>query len=349
MDKIKVAHYINQFFAGIGGEEKTDVGPAWRYGPIGPGIALQAALGEEGEVVSTIFCGDNYFNQNLDKAKEQVFSFVAQASPDILVAGPAFDAGRYGLACAHVCTTVAERLNIPVVSGMHLQNPGVELCRRLTYIVESGESAAAMRRVTAVMAGLALKLGRGDQIGPPAAEGYIPRGVRRNVLVDKNPGQRAVEMLLKKLKGESFVTELPLPTFSPVPPPSAIHDLRDAVLALVTEAGVVPKGNPDRLEWTRATKWIKYDIAGIDDLTGDAYTSAHGMAAGKFADEDPDRLLPLDVLREMEKENVFKKLLDHYYVTVGNGTSVESATKYAHEIAKELLAQGVDAVVLTGT
>ena len=27
MDKIRVVHYINQFFAGIGGEEKADIPP----------------------------------------------------------------------------------------------------------------------------------------------------------------------------------------------------------------------------------------------------------------------------------------------------------------------------------
>lgn len=27
MDKIKVVHYVNQFFAGIGGEEKADTKP----------------------------------------------------------------------------------------------------------------------------------------------------------------------------------------------------------------------------------------------------------------------------------------------------------------------------------
>jgi len=36
MNKIKVVHYINQFFAGIGGEEKADIKPKFKNEMIGP-------------------------------------------------------------------------------------------------------------------------------------------------------------------------------------------------------------------------------------------------------------------------------------------------------------------------
>ena len=44
----RVIHYINQFFAGIGGEDKADVAPEVREGVVGPGMAFKAALGGEG-------------------------------------------------------------------------------------------------------------------------------------------------------------------------------------------------------------------------------------------------------------------------------------------------------------
>ena len=44
MDKIRVVHYINQFFANIGGEEKADMEPEVREGIVGPGLALKAGL-----------------------------------------------------------------------------------------------------------------------------------------------------------------------------------------------------------------------------------------------------------------------------------------------------------------
>ena len=67
MSKIRVVQYINQFFAQIGGEEKADIPAELREGPVGPGLALNQAWGDEAEVVATVICGDSYFNENLEK------------------------------------------------------------------------------------------------------------------------------------------------------------------------------------------------------------------------------------------------------------------------------------------
>ncbi len=53
----RIVHYINQFFAGIGGEEKAGVGPESRSGALGPGMAFKAAFGNEAEIVGTVICG----------------------------------------------------------------------------------------------------------------------------------------------------------------------------------------------------------------------------------------------------------------------------------------------------
>ena len=72
MAKYKVVHYINQFFAGIGGEEKADHMPEVREGAVGPGMGLKAALGSDYEIAATVICGDNYFGENLDAATDAV-------------------------------------------------------------------------------------------------------------------------------------------------------------------------------------------------------------------------------------------------------------------------------------
>ena len=59
MPKVRVMHYINQFFAGIGAEEKADVPVDFREGPIGPGKRLQELLGDSAEIVVTVYCGDS--------------------------------------------------------------------------------------------------------------------------------------------------------------------------------------------------------------------------------------------------------------------------------------------------
>ena len=70
MSKLRVVHYINQFFANIGGEEKADYPAELRVGEVvGPGMALAQKFGEEAEIVATIVCGDSYFNENLEKQK----------------------------------------------------------------------------------------------------------------------------------------------------------------------------------------------------------------------------------------------------------------------------------------
>ena len=53
----RIVHYINQFFAGIGGEEKADIAPEVREGIVGPGLAFKTALGEGYEIVATVICG----------------------------------------------------------------------------------------------------------------------------------------------------------------------------------------------------------------------------------------------------------------------------------------------------
>ena len=49
MTTLRVVHYLNQFFAGIGAEDRADTPPGHREGPVGPGRLLQQALGDRAE------------------------------------------------------------------------------------------------------------------------------------------------------------------------------------------------------------------------------------------------------------------------------------------------------------
>ena len=127
----KVVHYINQFFAGIGGEEKADIAPEVREGIVGPGLALNNFFKKsDAEIVATVICGDSYFAENMDSASDFVVEAVKKFGADGFVAGPAFNAGRYGTACGAVCKAVGEKLGIPTVSAMYVENPGVDLYPR---------------------------------------------------------------------------------------------------------------------------------------------------------------------------------------------------------------------------
>src|SRR5258706_10484412 len=129
---------------------------------------------------------------------------------------------------------------------------------------------------------------------------------------------RALGLLLARLRHEPFTTEVELPRYDRVAPPPPIADPTRMRLALVTECGLVPTGNPDRLEWVRASKWLRYGLAGIDDLARGAYEVAHGGYDAALAVEDPDRLGPLDALRELGRRGEIGEGGDGHYVTWGN-------------------------------
>lgn len=350
MAKIKVVHYINQFFAQIGGEEKADYPAEIRVGEVvGPGMAFTANFKDEAEITATIVCGDSYFNENLEKAKADILAMVREQAPDVFIAGPAFNAGRYGVACGTIAAAVKEELGIPAVTGMYVENPGADMFKNQVYMVSTKNSAAGMKDAVAKMAPLALKLAKGEKIGASVEEGYMPNGIRVNFFEEERGSKRAVSMLLNKLSGKPFVTEYPMPNFDRVEPNAALKDLAHAKIALVTSGGIVPKGNPDHIESSSASRYGSYDITSVNDLTEADYETAHGGYDPVYANQDADRVLPVDVLRDMEKEGVIGELYNTFYTTVGNGTAVANSKAFAAEFSKKLLSAGVDAVILTST
>lgn len=346
---IKVVHYINQFYAGIGGEEKADIGPAKMEALPPISTALNGQFKGEAEVVATVYCGDSYFAENTDSALEAILGYIKEENPDLVVTGPAFNAGRYGVAAGNVAAAVTEQLGIKSVSGMYIENPGADMFKSKTYIVSTKNSAAGMKDAMPAIAKLALKIAKGEEIGSAAEEGYIPRGVRVPLWEKERGAKRAVDMLVKKLNGEEFVTEFPMPEFDRVAPNPAVKDITKAKIALVTSGGIVPFGNPDHIESSSASHYGKYDIDGIEDLTAETFQTAHGGYDPVYANADADRVLPVDILRQLEKEGKIGELHRYYYATVGNGTAVANAKKFAETYAKELVADGVDAVILTST
>lgn len=346
MTKKRVVHYINQFYAGIGGEEKADTKPFKEDGPKGPGVGLNGAIAENAEIVGTVVCGDSYFNEN-PEAIDEVIEMIKSFDPELVIAGPAFNAGRYGVAAGAVATAVMERLGIPAVTGMYEENPGVDMYRKVPYIVQTGNSAATMRKALPAMANVVNKIIKGEDLNP-AEDGYYERH-RGNFFAEERGSKRAVDMLIKKLAGEEYATEYPMPDFDNVEPGKPIADLSKAKIAIVTSGGIVPHGNPDHIESSSASKYGRYDITGVDDLKEGEYETAHGGHDPIYANEDADRVIPVDVLREKERNGEIGSLHNFFYSTVGNGTAVASAKAYAAEIAKDLQEHDVDAVILTST
>lgn len=345
----RVILYINQFFAGIGGEEKADIGVSFRKGAVGPGLALKAALEGKAEIIGTIICGDNYFAGNQTEALKEIISLVKEHKADILTAGPAFNAGRYGIACGAVCQTVQEECDIKCITALYPENPAVEQYRKSVIIIPAESSARGMRSAVKQMAFIMERVFSEKELGPAKEEGYISHGYRR-IEVDKDiAARRAVRLLLAKVKGSSYETEVPLAIYEQITPAPPVKDISRARIALVTEGGLVPMGNPDRIRHVQAGNWASYNLEGINEFESGKYEGVHGGFDRSWVNEDPDRMLPLDIVRELEKKETIGELLNEYFVTVGNGTSVSSCQKFGGEIAHRLKQENVRAVLVSGT
>ena len=202
---MRIVHYLNQFFVRLGAEAHAGTGPGKKAGVVGPGIALQQALGECAQVEATVYCGDNYANERAD-AIDAILELVSEERPDILIAGPAFASGRYGLMCGALCVRAQDALGIVAVTGMHPDNPGTDLYRSKVHIARSRESAAGMGEAVKAMVRLALKLYDREPLGTPQEEGYIPTGRRVHFVAQQTAAQRAMDMLKLDRPSLDFVT-----------------------------------------------------------------------------------------------------------------------------------------------
>lgn len=350
-NKLKAVYYINQFYAGIGGEGKADVGLMTFDEKKGPAIGIEDLWQGEMEIVKVISCGDNFIN-NEEKFKSvlpEINNILKEANPDVFIAGPAFNAGRYGVACGKLCDYVKNELKIPSVTSMYYENPAVNMYVKNNYIVESTETSAGMRKVLPTLANLSLKLAKRENIGPARLEGYLPTGHRYNEYHDKTGAERTVEILLRKLNNENYTTEVPLRDLDKVSPAAPFKDIENAKIALITTGGLVPKGNPDKLKQAFSVTYGKYNIDGLDSIQADEYESIHGGYDTTIVNQDPNRLVPLDELRNLEREGKVGEIYEKFFTTCGIGTNVENSKDIGRKMVEDLKRENVDIVILTST
>src|SRR5438093_8498144 len=116
---IKIVHVVNQFFAGLGGEEKAGLPVGVIEGSAGAARALETALGGAAKIVCTIYVGDNYFHEHKEAAIKTILDAVRAAEPEVLVAGPPFNFGGYGLRCVSTCQQVSNLIGNTCLAARH--------------------------------------------------------------------------------------------------------------------------------------------------------------------------------------------------------------------------------------
>ena len=229
------------------------------------------------------------------------------------------------------------RRGMPVVAAMTPDSPGVLAAEGAAYIVPTGSNVAGHARGAAGR-GLARDRGSaaGEPIGARRREGYLPRGLRANALADRTGaaarGRSAAGEARRRRAHRGRAERRPRRRR---PPPVA--DLTSVRLALVTEAGCVPQGNPDRLPTRHANVWLRYPIAGVDSLAADEYESVHAGFDTTAANADPNRLVPLDAARELERDGAIatpaRRLL---HDDAASTRRSPRRRKFGQEIAAEL-------------
>jgi glycine/betaine/sarcosine/D-proline reductase family selenoprotein B len=344
---LRILHYVNQFFGGIGGEEQANHPPELREGPVGPGRLL-ASIAPNDRIVGTLICGDNFFQERREQALAALSEAMVRLKPDLLLAGPAFQAGRYGIACAEISRAAAQA-GLPAVAAMHVDNPAVPIYCQQTYIASTGPTPTAMPAALRTMLGIGRKLASGQELGPAAAESYFPHGVRRQGFRDQPGAKRAVDMLVAKLRSEPFVSEVPYQPVDRVTPASPLADLSHAAIALLTTGGLVRKGNPDRMPSSNATRFLRIDVSGMDDLSPDDFQAYHAGYFNGIACADPNYILPLRYVRELEQRGQIGRVHPTIYGLPGVGTPVAAARRLGSEIAQELHAADIGAALLVAT
>lgn len=353
----KVVVYLNQFFGGIGGENVADYAPTMKEGPVGPAISLNVNL-KGGEVTHTVICGDNYMADYTEAALSEIGDMLEKIEMDLFVAGPAFMAGRYGMACSEVCNYVKQRFHIPVFTSMHEENPGKNVYLKELYVLSGCDNAGRMRKDIAKMATFANKILGNEAILWAEKEGYFPRGMRRAVLLEdkleNTAAERAFTMLLKKIKEEPFETEYPIVLAEHPPVARPITDMAHTTLAFITTGGIVPIDNPDNIPSASSTKFGRYDISKLERLEGGdlnnpkpgQWRTVHGGYDPQYVNNDPQLAVPLDVLHEIERSGRIGRLHPYMYSLTGNHTNKNESVRLAKEIIEYLKQDEVQAVIL---
>jgi len=206
-----------------------------------------------------------------------------------------------------------------------------------------------MNEAVSKMVSIAVRLAGGQLVGKPSDEGYFPRGIIVNEVADRTGAERVVDILLKKLQGKPFEPEVVQRKYSAVKPADPIKIMASATIALVTDGGLGPQGNPDKIESRDASKFGRYSIEKADRLKAGDYAVFAGGYSPNLVNENPNRLVPVDAMRQMEKDKIIGKLYSHYFATAGIGTKLGNARKFAQAIAAELKGNGVSGVLLTSS
>jgi glycine reductase len=156
-------------------------------------------------------------------------------------------------------------------------------------------------------------------------------------------------MLLDKLRGRPWVSEVPFSAPDRVPPAPPIADLARATIGMVTTGGLVRKGNPDRQVAANATRYHRHSVRELEALSPEAWEAYHAGYFNHIVNRNPNYILPLSFLRDLERQGRIGGVYEWMYALPGVSTPVAMSRELGRSIAGDLRAARVDGVLLVAT
>jgi glycine reductase len=118
---------------------------------------------------------------------------------------------------------------------------------------------------------------------------------------------------------------------------------------MVTTGGLVRKGNPDRQVSANAVRYHRHTVAELESLSPKEWEAYHAGYFNHLVNSNPNYILPLSFLRDLERQGKVGRVHEHIYALPGVSTPVAVAAGHGRNIATDLKAAGVDGALLVAT
>jgi glycine reductase len=118
---------------------------------------------------------------------------------------------------------------------------------------------------------------------------------------------------------------------------------------MVTTGGLVRKGNPDKQVSANAVRYHRHTVSELESLSPTDWEAYHAGYFNHIVNSNPNYILPLSFLRDLERQGRVGKVHEHIYALPGVSTPVAVSAGHGRSIAADLKAGGVDGALLVAT
>jgi hypothetical protein len=171
-----------------------------------------------------------------------------------------------------------------------------------------------------------------------------------NSVTTKTVATRTADMVLAKIGKKPWTTEIDNSGVKPpvITPAPGIKDITKAKIAFICGGGLIRWGQmpqPFISSANRDGKFAQYDITGMNAMKPGEWEVHHGGHDPYWHTEDPERLFPLGVLRDLEKEGAYGSLHNTLYTWSSLSSRMVGSRLVGEGILALIKAAKVDAVI----